>query len=176
MNYSSQNPFASPATAAEASHPRDGMTIVCLVPLWVWSPLSNAAAYLGTPADPLSTFMAMGINLLWLWMGAVVGARGNWLIRFLAVVGIGLPLGYLTYLLGVYYGPGLVAAYILGNLALGAIGWRMIPNGRFPIVGAFSVGYFLGSFLCLVGSVPLAGAGSIIGYLAVKKTLPNVEP
>ncbi len=119
---------------------------------------------------------------MWLWMGAVAGSSSNSPLRIVALIGIMLPLGYLTILLGPHFrffgfaGTVIWAGiYIVMNLGLGALAWRIIPIGRFRIFTALSVGYCLGSFLCLVGAVPLAVGGSIVGYLAVKKTLPKVE-
>ncbi|WP_146118489.1 hypothetical protein [Blastopirellula marina] len=152
------------------------------MPLWAWLPLSISAVYLGTPSDPISEWMGMGINLLWLWLSAAAGSSRNSPLRIAAALLLTIPLGYLTILLGPHYryiGFDLQliwgGIYMVANLGLGFFAWRIIPVGRFRIFAGLSVGYLLGSFLFLIGAVPLGAVGSIVGYLAVKKTLPNAE-
>ncbi|RCS42120.1 hypothetical protein DTL42_20025 [Bremerella cremea] len=169
------NPFASPEARVVAALVSQRMSLACLIPLWMWLPLSIAAAYFGTPADPISELIAMGINLLWLWIGTAIGALSYWPLRFATVLGLGLPLGVLTFLLGPYYLPAGAVIYILANLCLGALSWRSIPQGRLTILGGLSLGYVVGSILCLVGSLPLGIAGSLAGYLAAQKSLPREE-
>lgn len=129
MNETQENPFASPAVVVEASGRSDRLsnsqTIDCLAPLWLWTVISLAAAYLGTPADPIATLLAMGINLLALWLGMAIGGTGHWIVRFLLVAIFGAPLAVLTYGLGAYYFP---AIPVLLGVAFGAWSGRVIHH------------------------------------------------
>lgn len=170
MDSSPQNPYASPQTAAEflpAEQQRPS-----LWHLWVWLILAVSVSLWGSPADPISIWLALAFGLLAFGVGAVQAASLPRVVRLVFLIAWLIAVGGLSIWGGV--SATMVGAWIygLGSIGLGWTASARLSEGRTRIVFAFCAGYVFGSILGPLGTI----AGAITGALLARGTLPRHRP
>jgi hypothetical protein len=125
-----------------------------LAPLWSWLAVAIIASFFGTPADPVSMYIALAYGLLAFVVGCVLGSRLHLIVRGLALT-LWLVPGIFVGLGGVWF-IGDMGCYGLLSLGMGIWAVRSIPYQCPRIISSFCLGYVVGSLAGIYGI--LAGA------------------
>ena len=170
MNQSSANPYVSPS--AEAVRSPNSIASQQLTLLWIWLAIAVVASFLGTPADPLSMFVALGYGLISFCLGAVCGLRGRIVLRGMSLIlWIVIAIAYCFLYRGHFFLFVVSSLYGIISFAFGFWVCRRIQYGRLRILLSFSTGYLIGSMLGPLGTV----AGAAVGAILAKRSLKMSE-
>jgi hypothetical protein len=138
-------------------------------PLWIWLAVAIAASFLGTPADPVSMYIALAYGLLAFIVGCVLTSRLHISVRVVALTfwlipGVRIGLG------GVWF-IGDMGCYGLMSLGMGVWAARSIPHRRQRILSLFCLGYAIGSLAGIYGIL----AGAAIAVRLATRSSPAKE-
>ena len=169
VNELSENPYASPT--ADALQPTTTGRSSVLRPLWTWLAIAAIVSFLCTPADLLSQLVALAYGLSFFCIGSILASSLHIILRMLPLV-LWVPLaGWLVLepfgqIMHTFLVIGAVF-YAVISVACGFWAHRTIQNGRLRILASFYIGYVLGSFFGILGTV----AGAALATLLANRSL-----
>ena len=151
MSESSDNPYAAPNStesirATEQRSNRFG-------PLWGWLVVAVLAGYFGTPADPVSMLIALAYGLASFCVGCVLGSLLDLRLRVLILILWLVPGAFVGVILSGVFFIGDMACFALLSIGMGFWACQALRYGRLRILAAFCVGFVIGSFAGLIGTV-----------------------
>ena len=165
------NPYAPPGFVPPSNlvPPRNAD----LLPLWIWLGIAVIASFVGTPADPVSMLIDLAYGLISFLVGAVLGSSLHIVLRCIpALLWCGVRLTLLQTPLATeftaYYAT-VHVSYMATSIAFGYWASRRLGTGRFRILLWFSIGYALGSVVCVIGTV----AGAVTGAFLARRSLAS---
>ncbi len=165
------NPYAPPGFVppSNLAPPRNAD----LLPIWIWLGIAVIASFVGTPADPVSLLIALAYGLISFLVGAVLGSSLHIVLRCIpALLWCGAHLALrqtpLAAEFTAYYAT-VHVSYITSSIAFGYWASRRLGTARFRILLWFSIGYALGSVVCVIGTV----AGAVTGAFLARRSLAS---
>lgn len=164
MNEPSANPYASPTadTSIPSSHPSTR-----LHPLWIWLGIAVVTSFFGTPADPISTLIALAYGLGCFCFGAILGSSIPAVLRVLPLIVWAVPAACLAMFFGHPYFIAGAIVYAAVSVAIGFWTCRSIHAGRLRLLASFCAGYVVGTTVGILGTI----GGAVVATMLARRSL-----